>query len=103
MADEIIEITIPDARKVKIFQGMTRMADVKLFYGVQYPGEKFIERRFSIDAQSGETNPEFGKRFIIEATGGLLKLDSLVQDKIRYNNDVEAIDPPIAYSGEDFG
>jgi hypothetical protein len=97
MADVNITITIPDARKTRVFDAFTSLGDKT----IELEGVGVI-KTFIIPGKSGsETNREFAKRFIRRAMWQFVRLWEQSEKDGAYVSNIESVTREIEDVPED--
>lgn len=99
MADVILEVTVPDAWTVKVLDAFNAITDTNIEIEVRSLGGSW---NFNIGNKlPAESNKQFGERVLRELGKAIVHMVDKAEDRIRYNNEVAAITPPISDVSDD--
>ena len=106
MADVNLQLIIPDAHTIKVLDAFNVIVDNHIKIDVQSSDIRHNDFTgswdFRIDPKSiEETNKEFGERVLRELGKAMVHLVDKAEDRIRYRNEIDAIDPPASDAPED--
>jgi hypothetical protein len=91
MADVIIEVTLKDAHVNKILEAINAYAGVKI--GIK-PKEGAVWSFSYGTKQDGETNKQYGERFVRELIKAFVRTHDYNTDLGRYSSDIDSISLP---------
>jgi len=102
MADVSVTLTLKDAYVARIMTSFALAADTDMVLaargsqdlpdGSDFSGS--AHRRIAVqDIAGGETDKQFGKRYLMELLRLHVKMTEQSTDQDRYNNDIAAVDP----------
>lgn len=91
MPDITLSVTVPDAQVQRVMDAINGRADIDIKLTTDgSPGFTF-----SYEAkQGGESNLQYGERFVKELIRGLVREYELNVDTLRYETDINAVSQP---------
>jgi len=102
MADVVLEITVPDWWTTRVLSAFNEVTDEKIIIYIRDPlsdPEHDLDKRWLFTISNKlptENNKQFGERVLRELGKAVVNMVDKAEDKVRYQAEVDAIEPPVS-------